>query len=38
MVEAAEHTLLPTAEKAVFPFGHWALGIGHFPNCSSAPP
>jgi hypothetical protein len=33
-VETAQDTLLPTAEKAVFSFGHWTLGIGHFPNCS----
>jgi hypothetical protein len=34
MVETPEDTLAPTAEKAVFPFAHWTLGIGHFPNYS----
>jgi hypothetical protein len=29
MVETAESTLVPTAEKAVFSFGHWTLEIGH---------
>jgi hypothetical protein len=34
MAETASGTLPPTAKKAVLPFGHWTLGIGHFPNYS----
>jgi hypothetical protein len=34
MAEMVSDTLPPIAEGAVFPFGHWTLGIGHFLNYS----